>query len=145
MRYDGGNPLHAAGARAKLDKLVREKKIFDITEKKPKRTINQNSYLHVCIAYFASQYGERAEYVKEQYYKRHVNPQVFVRQREDRLIGEVEYLRSTADLDTWELSLTLERFRTWAAKEAGIYIPAPNEERLIALCEMEIERNKEYL
>ena len=145
MRYDGGNPLHAAQARAKLEKLIKEKKQFDLTEKKPKRTISQNSYLHLCLAYFASQYGERAEYVKEQYYKRHVNPLTFVRHREDRLLGRVEYLRSTADLDTRELSLTLERFRTWAAQEAGIYIPEPDEERLIALCEIEIERNKEYL
>ena len=58
MRYDGSNPLHAAQARARLEKLIRDKKVFDLTEKKPQRSISQNSYLHVLLSYFACQYGE---------------------------------------------------------------------------------------
>ena len=61
MRYDGTNMLHAAQARAKLEKLIRDGKVFDLTEKKPQRTLNQNSYLHVLISYFACQTGNTAE------------------------------------------------------------------------------------
>lgn len=31
MRYDGTNALHAAQARAKLEKLIRDGKVFDLT------------------------------------------------------------------------------------------------------------------
>ena len=76
MLYDGGNPLHAVQARARLEKFIAEKKIFEQTEKKPRRTRSQNSYLHVILAYFASQYGETERWVKERFYKRLVNPEL---------------------------------------------------------------------
>lgn len=34
MKYDGSNPFHAQQARAKLEKLLKEKKVFELTEKK---------------------------------------------------------------------------------------------------------------
>lgn len=64
MRYDGSNELHAGQARAKLEKLIKDKKIFDLTEKKPQRSIQANKYLHVCLSYFGCQIGETMEYVK---------------------------------------------------------------------------------
>ena len=43
------------------------------------------------------------------------------------------------------MSLSIERFRNWAAQEAGIYIPSADEAILIQQMEIEIERNKEFL
>ena len=63
MKYDGSNPLHVQQARAKLEKLIKEQKVFELTEKKPQRSLNQNKYLHVCLAYFGCQIGETMEYV----------------------------------------------------------------------------------
>lgn len=145
MRYDGSNELHAAQARARLEKLIRERKIFDLTEKKPQRSLSQNSYLHVILAYFACQYGETAEYVKREYYKKLVNPDTFIREREDRFLGRIKYLRSSADLTTEEMTLSIDRFRNWSAESAGIYLPSPDEGRLISLMELEIERNKQFI
>ena len=145
MRYDGSNELHAAQARARLEKLIREKKVFDLTEKKPQRSLSQNSYLHVLISYFACQTGNTAEWVKREYYKKLVNPSLFIREREDPFMGKVKYLRSSADLTTEEMSLSIDRFRSWASESAGIYLPSPDEGRLISLMEMEIERNKEFI
>lgn len=145
MLYDGGNPLHAVQARARLEKFIAEKKIFEQTEKKPRRTRSQNSYLHVILAYFASLYGETERWVKERFYKRLVNPDIFIITKHDRILGTVKDLRSSADLDTREMTLSIERFRSWSAKEAGIYLPAPDEERLIQLMELEVERNKEFI
>ena len=145
MRFDGQNPLHAQQARQKLEKLIRDGKIFDLTEKKPQRTRPQNSYLHLCLAYFACETGNTLEWVKREYYKKLVNPVTFIRERDDLYLGRVKYLRSSADLDTDEMSLTLDRFRNWASSQAGIYIPAPDDLRLMELAEIEIERNKEYL
>lgn len=145
MRYDGSNELHAAQARARLEKLIRERKVFDLTEKKPQRSLSQNSYLHVILAYFACQYGETAEYVKREYFKKLVNPATFIREREDRFLGKVKYLRSSSDLDRDEMTLCIDRFRNWSSAQAGIYLPSPDEGRLISLMELEIERNKECI
>ena len=145
MRYDGSNGLHAAQARARLEKLIRDKKIFDLTEKKPQRSRQANNYLHVILSYFACETGNTLEWVKREYYKILVNPETFVREREDPWLGRVKYLRSSADLDKGEMTLTIDRFRAWSSVEAGIYLPSPDEHRLLELAEMEVERNKEYL
>ena len=54
-----------------------------------------------------------------------------------------EKRRSSKDLNTAEMTLTIERFRNWAATK-GYYLPAPDEERNLQLAEIEIERNNEY-
>lgn len=87
MKYDGSNPLHVQQARAKLEKLIKEQKVFELTEKKPQRSLNQNKYLHVCLAYFGCQIGETMEYVKRNYYKILCNKDTFVREREDKFLG----------------------------------------------------------
>lgn len=63
----------------------------------------------------------------------------------DRKGKEVTYLRSSAELTTGEMALSIDRFRSWASESAGIYLPSPDEGRLISLMEMEIERNKEFI
>lgn len=144
MRYDGSNPLHAQQARSRLEKMIREGRIFDLTEKKPQRTRQANAYLHVILSYFACQTGNTVEWVKQKYYKELVNPSTFISEREDPWLGTVKCLRSSADLDSSEFSLTVERFRNWSAAN-GIYLPSPEDHRLLELAELEIERNKDHL
>lgn len=145
MKYDGSNPLHVQQARAKLEKLIKEQKVFELTEKKPQRSLSQNKYLHVCLAYFGCQVGETMEYVKRNYYKILCNKDTFVREREDKFLGRIKYLRSSSDLDSTEFSLTIERFRNFSSAQCGIYIPSPDEERLIQLMEIEVEQNKFHI
>lgn len=145
MWYDGGNELQAIQARMRLEKLIKDGKVFELTEKKPKRSLPQNSYLHVLLGYFAAQTGNTLEWVKKEYYKKLVNPTTFIRTKEDRFMGVVKYLRSSADLDTAEMTTTIDRFRNWSASEVGIYLPSPDEERLIQLAQIEIEKNKEFI
>ena len=145
MWYDGGNELQAIQARMRLEKLIKDGKVFELTEKKPKRSLPQNSYLHVLLGYFAAQTGNTLEWVKKEYYKKLVNPTTFIRSKEDRFMGVVKYLRSSADLDTAEMTTTINRFRNWSASEVGIYLPSPDEERLLHLAQIEIEKNKEFI
>ena len=84
------------------------------------------------------------EYVKRNYYKILCNKDTFIREREDKFLGKIKYLRSSADLDSAEMSLTIERFRNFSSAQ-GIYIPSPEEERLIQMMEIEIEHNKPYI
>ena len=145
MIYDTSNPLDKANFMLRAKKLAEKGVIVDLTEKKPRRSLPQNKYLHVILAYFGTQTGNTLEWVKQQYYKKLVNPDLFIREKEDKYLGRIKVLRSSADLDTAEMSLSIERFRNWAAQEAGIYIPSADEAILIQQMEIEIERSKEFL
>jgi len=145
MIYNLSSPLDKANFLLRAKKLAESGVIVDLTEKKPRRSLPQNKYLHVILAYFGAQTGNTLEWVKQQYYKKLVNPDLFIREKEDKYLGRIKALRSSADLDTAEMSLSIERFRNWAAQEAGIYIPSADEAILIQQMEIEIERNKEFL
>lgn len=145
MVYDTSNPLDNANFLLRAKKLAERGKIVELTEKKPRRSLPQNKYLHVILAYFGTQTGNTLAWVKKRYYKVLINPNIFIRQKDDKFLGKTQYLRSSADLDTAEMSLSIERFRNWAAQEAGIYIPSADEAILIQQMEIEIERNKEFL
>lgn len=145
MVYDTSNPLYKANFLLRAKKLAESGKIIELTEKKPRRSLPQNKYLHVLLAYFGTQTGNTLEWVKQQYYKKLVNPDLFIREKEDKYLGKIKVLRSSADLDTSEFSLSIERFRNWASQEAGIYLPSADEYIIIQQMEIEIERNKEFL
>lgn len=145
MIYNLSSPLDKANFLLRAKKLAESGVIVDLTEKKPRRSLPQNKYLHVILAYFGTQTGNTLEWVKQQYYKKLVNPDLFIREKEDKYLGRIKVLRSSADLDTAEMSLSIERFRNWAAQEAGIYIPSADEAILIQQMEIEIERSKEFL
>ena len=145
MIYNLSSPLDKANFLLRAKKLAESGKIVELTEKKPRRSLPQNKYLHVIIAYFGTQTGNTLEWVKQQYYKKLVNPDLFIREKEDKYLGRIKVLRSSADLDTSEFSLSIERFRNWASQEAGIYLPSSDEYIIIQQMEIEIERNKDYI
>ncbi|MDD7440041.1 hypothetical protein [Prevotellamassilia timonensis] len=146
MKYDVSNPLHREQAMERLEALLgKEHGIIELSEVKPQRSIKQNKYLHLLLGFFASEYGETIDYVKEQYFKLAANRSIFVRERDDKLAGRVSYLRSTRDLDKGEMQIAIERFRNWSSINAGIYLPSADEHRLLELAEIEISRNKNFL
>ena len=145
MLYDLNNQLQAEGFKLRCNSLYGKKCIVELTEKKPMRTDNQNRYLHLILGYFASQYGCTLEYAKKNYFKILCNKELFVANTDDKYLGSIKTLRSSADLNTEELSTAIERFRNWSASEAGIYIPSPDEKEYLSLAEIEIEKNKNFI
>ena len=145
MVYKLSNQLDVQNAKTRLELLIKRGCIVELTEKKQKRTLNQNAYLHLLLGYFASQTGNTLEWVKQQYYKKLCNPDLFIGEREDLFLGRVKYVRSSADLRTDEMNLSIERFRNWSAAEAGIYLPEATSEAEIAALQVEVERYKTYL
>ena len=145
MRYDLSNPFQAQLARTRLDMLTAQKAVIDLTEKK-QRTLHQNAYLHVCLGWLGLRLGHTLEYVKDNYYKRHCNEDLFVREEWDSVIKQnVEFIRSSRDLTKEEMTLSIERFRNFAALECGEYIPTPDEHAYIRIMENEVEQNRRYL
>jgi len=145
MIYNLSSPLDVQNAKTRLELLIKRGCIVELTEKKQKRSLNQNAYLHLLLGYFASQTGNTLEWVKQQYYKKLCNPDLFIGEREDLFLGRVKYVRSSADLRTDEMNLSIERFRNWSAAEAGIYLPEATSEAEIAALQVEVERYKTYL
>lgn len=144
MIYDLSTPLGIENFKARSDYLIRKGVVVELTEKSKNRTIRQNKYLHLILSYFATQTGNTTEWVKQKYFKIHVNPQIFIRTRNDNFVGNIKYLRSTSELDTAEMTTAIERFRNWSSSEAGIYLPSPEDNNMIIAMEIEVERAKNY-
>ena len=144
MLYDLSNPLQCENFKVKSEALAKKGCIVELTEKKPQRTSSQNRYLHSILAYFGLEVGETAEYVKRHYFKILCNKDIFIREVEDKFLGRVKVLRSSADLDTEEMTRAIERYRNWCSTQ-GCYIPSPEEHLMIQQMEIEISRNKQYL
>ena len=128
-----------------VNRLFREHAVVEVKKKLPNRTLAQNSYLHLLLGYFASEYGCSLEEVKIDYYKRTCNRDLFERKTINKKGKEVTYLRSSAELTTSEMTLSIDRFRNWSASVAGIYLPAANEQQMLIYAQQEIERNKEFI
>ena len=57
MIYNLENTIEAKKAKLKLESLINSGKQIELKEKRQKRTIKQNSYMHVCIALFGIEFG----------------------------------------------------------------------------------------
>jgi len=127
--YPTGNikEFQAERARKRLEQLIENGKVFELTELRTPRNNQQNRYLHLVLALVAFELGERLEFIKQYYFKEHINSEIFIIEKEVPKIGKVRYLRSTADLDSKEMAISINRFRDWASQEHGIYIPSPDE------------------
>jgi hypothetical protein len=130
--------------KTRSDFLLEKRKVVELTEKTG-RSLKQNSYLFLILNIFSIEYGEGVEFVKQRFFKELCNPEIFVRTKSDKLLGEITYLRSSADLSKEEMVTAIDRFKIWASKEAGIFIPdaISDEERIELL--RQIDRQKNYL
>lgn len=146
MLYDNSNPLQRENFLARANLLAKRGEVVELRSKR-QRTLNQNAYLHVLLSYFAVQYGETADYVKDEYFKKLVNPNHFVvSQGIDKFTGRPRIkCKSTSDLTIEEMSVCIDRFRDWSSKEAGIYLPTAEEGILLRQCEIEISQAERYL
>lgn len=145
MRYDFNNPLHITDARLKLERLIERKAVVELTEKR-QRTLSQNAYLHVLLAYLALRTGNTLDYVKRNYYKIHCNPELFIVEKDDQVLHrKVKTLRSSSDLTKEQMSLSIDRLRNWSQLEAEIYLPTAEEGQFLRELEMQIEQAKQWL
>ena len=103
----------------------------------PKRTINLNSYLHVCINLYAINFGYTLEEAKT-YLKRKCNFMIYEK-------NGIKFLKETKKLDNKECSDFVEWIRNYAAQNE-LYIPDADEYKTNKFnIDKEINKNKEYL
>ena len=137
MLYDFKKDFDIEMYKKRSKELIDKKAIIELKEKRAKRTLSQNSYLHVCIAMYAIYVGETLNRTKTDL------------KRECSFMVEIykgkKYLISSADLNTKELTNWIEWIRNYASMN-GIFIPSPDDyRRNWAEYEKEIQACKPYL
>lgn len=123
---------------ARFNHLLEHAVLVELTDA-TKRSTAQNSYLHVVLGAVALHVGESLEYIKQEVYKRMVNPDIYVVEKDNRTLGHIVSLRSSRDLNKEEMSMSIDRFRKWAA-EQGIYTPSPDDLATIAQISSEMSQ-----
>ena len=146
MVYDLNTDIDRIRFEKRVQALQEKRVLVELVERKPKRTIPQNAYLHLLLGEFAMQTGNTLEWVKEEYFKKHCNREMFVRLKTDELTHrEVEVLRSSRDLDTGEMTTAINRFKHWASSECGIELPDAEDKEWLGYIEREMQHNREWL
>ena len=143
--YDTSNGFDANRARARLEHLISRGRLVELADQSV-WSGTQNSYMHVCIGIVAMETGYPMDYVKQEWFKKTVNAEIFQDGGfTDRVTGQyVRRWRSSASLTKEEMTLAIDRWRHWAAQQ-GWYIPSPEEEAMIRQAAAEIDRQKQFL
>ncbi len=143
MWFKGKSKIDHQNAKNYLNKLIESECDFEIKKKLSKRTYSQNNYIHLLFGYFSLQTGYTASEVKQDIFKKIVNPEMFYEGENEKIQGvKIEKWRSTADLNTKQMSQCTERFLDWSVREAGIRLPEPDDLVFLREIEIELENNK---
>lgn len=143
MTYNLDNKFDRERFRTRCDYLMERRAAVDLTEH-IFRSTSQNRYLHLLIGLVALEVGETVEYVKANHFKRMVNPDIFIVMKDDRFLGQVETLRSSADLTKEEMSTAIDRFKMWG-RQQGWAMPDPGDTEILRQLEIELSRQNRYV
>lgn len=144
MKFNLDNPLHREQFKRRCNALYRSRSVVELTERR-QRTLPQNSYIHLAIAYLATLTGVTADYAKEHYFKRGANRDMFVTRAYDPVLDtDTDRLRSSSALTKEEMSVAIDRFLDWAGQH-GYYIPPPDRHHEVAQMDVEVSRAARFL
>lgn len=145
MIYDLSNEYDVQKFKEKAKHLLQEHAVVEMTKKTTRRTLAQNSYLHLLLGYFASEFGYTMEEVKHDIFKKKCNPDLFLHKRKNKRGFMVTYVRSSRELDKAQMTTAIERFRNYSSAVCGLYLPEPNEHRALIFAQQQVEQYKEYV
>lgn len=145
MYFDLTKEVNVKRFLTRVQWLIEKQKQVDVTEKREKRTLSQNSYLYLLLTWFAIETGNTVEFVKQEYFKKLCNSDIFTFEKEDKFLKTVQVVRSSSDIDTKQMTIAIDRFRNWSAVEAGIYLPEPNNEQFLEHIQQEMQRQRQWL
>ena len=77
MIFNASLDLDQKRATERFNFLLANNKTFELTEKKPKRSLSQNNYLHLILSWYALEYGETLDYIKVEVCKKQLNKDIF--------------------------------------------------------------------
>jgi hypothetical protein len=137
MNYNLSDKTEAKSAYDRLRYLTKKGKRVAVTEIREKRSLNQNSYLHLLLGAFGMNFGYTIEESKLIY--KSVNKPLYYYNKKG-----LQFSRSSADLDTKEMTESIDRFKEYS-EEHGFKLPPATDQGWLLSIENEIERNRRYL
>ncbi len=137
MLLDLSNPLDINKANSYFKSLLDSKSKIELKKIIPKRSLQLNKFLHVCITLFAIELGYTLEEAKT-LLKRSCDFMIYEKNGQ-------KFLRKTSKMDNKECSEFGEWIRNYASQQ-GIYIPDASEylENKFNI-DKEIDKHKQYL
>jgi hypothetical protein len=120
MLLNLSNEIDKKKAESYLEKLMEDGSKIELKKVQEKRSINQNSYLHVCAAMICQESGYTIEECKIEL-KRQFG-KFFIYEKNGH-----KFLLSSRDLDTVQMTEWIDWIRQMAIDTLGIYIPTPEE------------------
>lgn len=118
MLYDLSKDIDVSKSKLKLEALIKSGKVIELTEKRKKRTVDQNAYLHVAINLYAIESGYNKEEAKTEL-KRQCSWMRYAK-------NGSSFLKETKDLNTKEMGEFIDFVIEFCGQQ-GIYIPTPEE------------------
>ena len=138
MIFKLSNSIEAEKARLRLDFLIAKGAKIDMTEKRNKRTLPQNNYLHLLLSYYGLEVGYTLIEMKE-IFKRDICPDIFEYQK-----GGHIFYRSTADLDTLQTTKAIEKLKFHALTN-GYPLPDAEDQDKIDWMRNQLETYNNYI
>ena len=133
MKYDLSIKEDRYKAAAYFEKLMDKNSKIEIKKIYPKRTGDQNSYLHVLFSMYGLEFGYTIDEAK------------VVIKRDLGYIYEkngVKFLEHTSEMSTLQLTDFIKKFRNLSSTQ-GLYLPEPHEVTYEML--NELEKHQIYL
>lgn len=144
MLYDLTKDFDKERFKKRVNSLYSKSRIVEVKDL-TNRSLRQNAYLHTILSFFAYEIGETMQYVKDSYYKRHCNSDLFVVKKFDsRLNQEIQYVKSSSELSKEEMTMSIQRFRDFASQQ-GVYIPSADEHKYVNDMALIVEQNKNWI
>lgn len=137
MKFNTRLPGERKAAMSYFMKLANTKKLIEVKQYRAGRSLRQNAYLHLLIGYFGQHFGYTMEEAKQIY--KEINRGIYAYEKRGRT-----FWRSSAELDTAEMTQTIDLFRE-KSKENGCPLPAATDQEWLRQIENEIERSQYYL
>lgn len=137
MKFNLAIEADAGSARMRLSYLTARKKIVEIREVQQRRTLPQNSYLHLLLGAFGQHFGYTIEEAKLIY--KELNTGIYRYEKKGR-----KFWRSSADIGKEEMAKSIDVFMKKSA-DAGYPLPLATDQEWLRQIENEIERSKHYI
>lgn len=134
MKYNTGVERERNEAFEYLTRLSAKDSIVEVKKISPKRSLRQNSYLHLLLGAFGNHFGYTLEEAKIIY--KEVNKSIYAYTKNNRT-----FFRSSADLSVDEMKQTIDNFRQKSA-EQGCELPLATDQNWLMSIENMIEQSK---
>lgn len=118
MIYDLSKDIEIEKIKSKLTFLIKRGCMANLSEKRKKRTIKQNAYLHALFSLFGLNFGYTIDEAKD-LIKRDLK---YIYEKKGRI-----FLIKTSQMNTKELTIFIEKFRNFSNTKGGYYLPSADE------------------